>query len=259
MPAMESPATTLTDSQIQSFEQDGFLVVPQLIPPDYVRQMQRITQRDLTSREGDIEYEADLNYPGAPESRESEGGRTIRRLRQAVTRDPVFCRLLKEPFVLERIRQLLGPQIVMPMVHHNCIMTKHPQYSSDTGWHQDTRYWSFETPELVNLWIALGEENMNNGCLRVLPGTHREPVRREQLDDLLFLRTDLECNLPLLQTAVSVELQPGDALFFHARCFHAATRNYTDATKCSVVFTFRSFDNKPIPGTRSAELPELLL
>ena len=77
--------------------------------------------------------------------------------------------------------------------------------------------------------------------------------------DDLFLRQDLPANKPLLETSVPVELQPGDALFFHARCFHAATRNFSNETKKSVVFTFRSLDNSPLPGTRSSEMPELLL
>ena len=54
-------------------------------------------------------------------------------------------------------------------------------------------------------------------------------------------------------------LEPGDVLFFHCRTLHAASRNYTDDTKFSVVTTFRPGDNPPVPGTRSASLPELLI
>ncbi|MFM7919404.1 MAG: phytanoyl-CoA dioxygenase family protein, partial [Planctomycetaceae bacterium] len=170
-----------------------------------------------------------------------------------------FLQLLKEPFLLQRLQQLLGPHVVMPLAHHNCIMTKQPRYSSDTGWHQDTRYWSFTDGNLVNIWIALGTEDLHNGCLQVLPATHHAQASPQLLDDALFLRTDLPENQPLLQTAVPVLLQPGDVLFFHARCFHAATRNYSQNTKQSVVFTFRSIENHPLPGSRSAVLPELLL
>lgn len=250
---------SFSDSEVSAFRQDGFLIVRNLIPETYVRVMSGITDRDLRLHQGDVEYEAELNYPGAPTSLESEGGRTIRRLRQAVSRDPVFAELLKEPFILQRLQQLLGPHVVMPMAHHNCIMTKQPKFSSDTGWHQDTRYWSFQTPELINLWIALGEENPRNGCLQVLPGSHVLPMEQVRLDADLFLDAAQPDNQPLLKTARSVELQAGDVLFFHARCFHAATRNYTQETKRSVVFTFRSLDNPPNAGTRSAALPELLL
>ena len=246
-------------NELSLFRREGYFIARHLIPQVYLDTMRRITKRDLESHFGDIEYEADLHYPGAPESLDSEGGRTARRLRQAVSRDPVFARLVKESFLLGRLQQLLGPHVVMPLAHHNCIMTKQPRFSSDTGWHQDTRYWSFQSGDLINIWIALGPETLHNGCLRVLPGTHHAAADRERLDEALFLRADLEINQPLIAQAQPVELEPGDVLFFHARCFHAATRNFSDETKQSVVFTFRSLDNPPVPGSRSTVLPELLL
>ncbi len=254
----EMPAS-FSDDEVRQFQRDGYFIAQKLIPADYIETMKRITQRDLFAHLGDIEYEADLHYPGAPTSIDEEGGRTARRLRQAISRDPVFLRLVAEPFLLNRLKQLLGPHVVMPLAHHNCIMTKQPRFSSDTGWHQDTRYWSFQTGELVNIWIALGPENPHNGCLQVLPATHTKPADAERLDEALFLRTDLAENQPMLKTARAVELRPGDVLFFHAHCFHAATRNFSSETKQSVVFTFRSLTNPPVPGSRSAQWPELLL
>ena len=138
-------------------------------------------------------------------------------------------------------------------------MTKQPCFSSDTGWHQDVRYWSFTKPELVSAWLALGEETSENGCLRLIPGTHREHFTHNRLDKALFLRDDIPENLPLIGKQIEARLQPGDVLFFHSRTFHSATRNRTDQPKFSAVFTFRPADNPPIPGTRSASMPELHL
>ncbi len=147
----------------------------------------------------------------------------------------------------------------MPLAHHNCIMTKMPSFSSDTGWHQDIRYWSFQRPELVSVWLALGKEYPENGCLRLIPGTHRIDFDRSRLDDSLFLRADHPENQGLLQSEIVAELEPGDVLFFHSRTFHTADRNRSRDPKFSVVFTFRPGDNRPIPGTRSASLPELIV
>jgi phytanoyl-CoA hydroxylase len=75
----------------------------------------------------------------------------------------------------------------------------------------------------------------------------------------MFLRADLPENRSLIASAVPVDLQAGDVLFFHARTFHAAGQNQTDQLKLSVVFTYRAESNRPLLGTRSASLPEMLI
>ena len=73
-------------------------------------------------------------------------------------------------------------------------------------------------------------------------------IARERLDETLFLRTDLSENQRLIAGQIAAQLNPGDALFFHARTFHAAGRNYTDLPKFSLVFTYRPADNRPLAG-----------
>jgi phytanoyl-CoA hydroxylase len=255
----DEPADCFSIEEVARFQRSGFVVARGLADPEICRQMMDCTRATLAAPFGPVEYEADLHYPGAPGSRAAAGGDTIRRLKEAHGRHPVFTQLVSQPSLLHRLQQLLGPQVVMPLAHHNCVMTKQPRYSSETGWHQDIRYWSFERPELVSVWLALGHEAPENGCLYVIPGTHTLPIGRDRLDDALFLRTDVAENAALIAQKVPVELEPGDVLFFHCRTFHAAGRNRTDETKYSVVFTFRPADNPPKPGTRSASMPELLL
>jgi phytanoyl-CoA hydroxylase len=244
---------------VARFERDGFLIAPGLTDAATVAEMKRITADGVARGIEPIEYEADLHYPGAPESRTATGGQTARRLKQALGRGPVFLEWLSRPEVLGRLRQLLGPQIICPLAHHNCIMTKQPAFSSDTGWHQDIRYWSFERPNLVSVWIALGEERLENGGLLVIPGSHRLTYQARQFDDAKFFRADLPENQALIASRVPVVLHPGDVLFFHCLTLHAASRNLTTEPKLSVVFTFRGGDNRPLPGSRSAASPELVL
>lgn len=245
--------------ELQQFERDGYIIVRGLADEAIRRRMLDVAMDDLAREIPPIEYEADLSYPGAPASRDSDGGRTIRRLKQALSRSDVFVEWLMRLELTGRLRQLLGDDLVVPLAHHNCVMTKNPRYSSDTGWHQDIRYWSYTRPELVSVWLALGVEREENGCLWVIPGTHRMNFDRNRFDAETFFRSDLPENLPLIAGRIKAELQPGDALIFHARTLHAATRNHTRETKFSVVFTVRPGDNPPIAGSRSASMPELLL
>lgn len=254
-----APPAAFTPAECAQFEVDGYLVIRRLVDSLWRERMLAVTRDGVQRLIEPLEFEADLHYPGAPASRDAVGGRTVRRLKQALSRDYVFIEWLQQPAIVGRLRQLLGPEVYCPLAHHNCIMTKAPAFSSETGWHQDTRYWSFTRPELVNVWLALGHEYPDNGCLKVIPGTHRMAFDRSLFDDELFLRPDLPANRALIEREVFVELEPGDVLFFHARTFHAASRNATSETKYSVVFTFRGVDNPPLPGTRSAACPELWL
>lgn len=255
----ESAPDCFTADQVSQFWSEGYLIVRGLIRSEEISRLRRITEAGLRDQIAPVEFEAELRYPGAPDSLEATGGRTIRRLKQALSRDFLFTEILMRPAILGRLQQLLGPRVICPLAHHNCIMTKQPQFSSETGWHQDIRYWSYAKSELVNTWFALGQEYVSNGCLQVIPGSHRMEFERSQFDSEIFFRTDLPQNQKLIETRKYVELSAGDVLFFHCRTLHAATRNSTTESKFSAVFTFRGHNNYPLSGTRSSSLPELLL
>lgn len=241
------------------FDSDGYAIVRGLCAPAALERMLQVARRHLAAAAPPVEYEADVQYPGSPPSHDAPGGRTVRRLLQAYSRDPVYAQWARSSHLRACLKPLLGPEIELSQAHHNCVMTKDPRYSSLTSWHRDVRYWSFERPDLVSVWLALGRETLENGCLLVLPGSHAMDFAPERLDGAKFLRTDAEPNRALLATEVAVELEPGDVLFFHGRLFHAAGRNQTAETKYSVVFTYHAADNRPLPGSRSASLPDIAL
>jgi phytanoyl-CoA hydroxylase len=247
----------LGPEDLAAFSAGGLCVLRSLATPARVSELREISMTHLAANIGPAEYEADLHYPGAPASREAPGGATTRRLLQAYARHPAFQDWASSPEVVAPLRQLIGPVLMVSQAHHNCVMTKQPRYSSSTGWHQDIRYWSFDRPELVSVWLALGREFPDNGCLSFLPGTHLMEVGRERLDDGLFLREDLPQNEAPISKRVTPSLEPGDAVFFHCRTFHAAGNNRSDKVKLSLVFTYHAADNRPLPGTRSASLPSV--
>src|SRR5262245_15822253 len=80
------------DAEFQPFERDGFVIARHLADRETCRQMLDISRAALVAQSGPVEYEADLHYPGAPESRGSAGGDTIRRLKEVHGRDPIFTR-----------------------------------------------------------------------------------------------------------------------------------------------------------------------
>lgn len=235
------------------FKRDGYYVARSMIPAEDVDALISVIDRSLKPALAPVEFEADVHYPGAPASRSAPGGQTPRRLLHAYGRDSLFQKVGRHPQVIPILKALMGTGALrLSQNHHNCIMTKHPGFSSVTSWHQDSRYWRFDRRELVSTWLALGQEHCDNGCLMVIPGSHCLDFELGQFDAALFLRTDLEANQALLARAVPVELDAGDMLFFHSRTLHAAGQNETDIIKRSLVYTYRAEDNQPIPETRSA-------
>jgi len=251
-------AKQLSDVEAERFARDGYLIRRALIEPDRVAELVERIDASLNPALAPVEFEADVHYPGAPSSRWAIGGQTPRRLLHAYGREALFRECASHPVIVSTLRVLMdSPDLMLSQNHHNCVMTKHPGFSSLTSWHQDIRYWRFDRPELVSTWIALGPENVENGSLLVIPGSHKLDIEPGRFDAALFLRTDLEENEALLATAVAVELEAGDVLFFHSRTLHAAGQNSSETVKRSIVFTYHTKDNEAIPQTRSAVFEDI--
>jgi phytanoyl-CoA hydroxylase len=244
-------------AQIEQLRDKGYVVVPQFVPPDELTQLNEVARAQLAARAEPLEFEADLRYPGAPLSRAAAGGETVRRLIDAYARGPVFARWGTAPALREWMEAHFGERVLMSRAHHNCLMTKHPLYGSLTAWHRDIRYWSFEREDLVSLWLALGEEHIDNGALWFVPGSHRMVFDADRFDEAKFFRTDRADNAEILRAAASPRLAPGDAVFFHCNTLHSAGKNRSDAVKFSLVYTYHGLSNAPTAGTRSASKPEL--
>ncbi len=242
----------LNAGQIEQFHQEGYLILRSLVPEPICALMQSITDAHLEAAVEPLEYEAEVGYPGAPASLAAPGGRTVRRLRGAYRRHRCFSAWAEDPSVVGAVRQLLREPVCLTLAHHNCVMTKHPDFGSATGWHRDMRYWSFTRPELICAWLALGPEDQHNGGLHFIAQSHRLQPAPEQLDEMHFLRPEVPQNAALLASAVPLSLQAGDVVLFHSGLFHAAGQNRSPSVKCSIAFAYHGASNAALDGSKSA-------
>jgi phytanoyl-CoA hydroxylase len=247
------------DTQIEQLRDRGYVVVPEFVPAAGLTQLNKVARAQLAARAEPLEFEADLRYPGAPPSRTSAGGETVRRLLDAYGRDPVFALWSTDQALREWMEAYFRESALMSRAHHNCLMTKHPRYGSLTGWHRDIRYWSFEREDLVSVWLALGEEVIDNGALWFVPGSHRMALQGDRFDEAKFLRADRADNAEIIRGAESPRLAAGDAVFFHCNTLHSAGKNLSAQVKFSLVFSYHGRSNAATPGTRSASKPEVTL
>ena len=258
---------TLTKEQLQQFDRDGFLLLPQFVDAERCDTILDIAQAHLKHKVPPIETE--LEYVGKTKEERKlisdgkahlfEGQVTVRRLRQVYHRDIVFKEWMEDKEIRPVLKQILGEDPTITIAHHNSIMTKMPHTSTETRWHQDFRYWNFESDNLVSVWLALDEEYSKNGVLEFIPGSHKMTFSPEQFDEKEYFREDAPQNRALIETKTSHPLKKGDVVLFHCKLLHRANKNTTDRPKISFVYTVKGCSNNAVEGTRSTAYEEVAL
>lgn len=234
----------LTPQQIDEFNTNGFLLLPQFAKHELCDAILSKAQEQLQMKTEPIESEEEYQRTG-------KGNSTIRRLRQVYDRDPLFAQWMTDKEIRPVLKQLLADEPVVLLAHHNSIMTKLPQKSSVTSWHQDIRYWHYDNDNLLSVWLSLGDEYLENGLLEFIPGSHKMKFSPEQFDMRSSFRDDLPQNQVIIAKRIHNDLHKGDVVIFHAKTLHHAHQNKTDEPKIAFVYSLRGVSNKPIANTRS--------
>lgn len=97
---------------------------------------------------------------------------------------------------------------------------KHGGVGQEKPWHQDAVYWSFRPMSLVSAMIAIDQSTLDNRCLQLVPGSHRDVAPHAKID--WELQVDPQ---RCAEHAMYVPLEPGDCLLFHSLILHASEHN----------------------------------
>jgi phytanoyl-CoA hydroxylase len=141
-------------------------------------------------------------------------------------------RLAYHPQLLALVTRLVGDT---PSMYQDMALLKPPRIGREKPWHQDHAY--FDLPlsaTVVGVWIALDEATLDNGCMVIYPGSHRQgPVVHFQRRDWQICDT-----YDRYQGAVAVPLKPGGALFFHSLLHHGTPANHSSQRRRAVQFHY---------------------
>ncbi len=258
---------TLSKQALESFDKNGFLILRNFLDKASCEAILDVALVHLKHKIEPIESEGDYVIKSKAyrtevvdySSLEAKEQLVVRRLRQVYQRDILFKNWMENKKIRPILKQILKDEVVITTAHHNSIMTKMPQKSKETSWHQDRRYWSYADDNLVSVWLALGEEHEKNGVLEFIPGSHKMDFKAEQFGEKEYFRLDNAKNLSLIKTKTSTTLQRGDVIIFHCKLLHRANRNSTKTPKISFVYTVKGKRTKVLKGSRSAQYPEILL
>lgn len=159
----------------------------------------------------------------------------------------------RHPKILDVVEDLIGPNIY---ALSSRFWMKPGQDGSFVSWHQDSAYFGLEPNELVTVWLALTDSTPDNGCVRVIPGSHRGPAYShvETYDEKNLLARGQSIEEIDDSDAVDLVLKAGQFSCHHERIVHGSAANNTDAMRTGIgIFYFPTHVRSTI-GRRTASL-----
>ncbi len=229
MSSMMSSSRSVTDSDVERYAETGLLFPLQVLAPAEVerfRQAAEETDRALreatppaasVERPVHMEGECHLSFEWAHS-------------------------LCTHPAILDVVEKIVGPDI---LVHSSTLFFKRPG-KSFVSWHQDSNYWELSQPRLVSAWVALSDSTVENGCLRVQPGTHRTLLEHQEVhheDNMLGTGNTVQGGHDESR-AVDVVLRAGEMSLHHAHLLHGSNANRSAGPRIGYAIRYLAADVK---------------
>ncbi len=215
------PPRVLSSAQRDAYERDGCLILPQAIFP---------AQRFADLR---AEFERMLSGLGSGERPEHMHGPHYLNTR-------LFSWLL-DPIVLDLVEDVIGPDIALLGSHFIC---KSGVDGQRVPWHQDAAYWAemMRPIEAVTVWLAIDPADASNGCMRVMPGSHRRSgVLHDPIQDAgAVFGSEIGMKELGAAAAIDVELAPNHASLHHAGLIHGSAANRSGRRRCGYTMRYVS-------------------
>jgi phytanoyl-CoA hydroxylase len=226
----------ISDEMLESYWKNGFVVVPGLIPEEdmqpWLRRLSDIVEGRVEPAQGMLVMRDVMVAKGKvkPGSRME----AIAKI-QDFESDPVLDSYTRCAGVLDCVERIIGREV---QTIHTMLINKPPHVDGRHPLHQDLLYFPFRPADrIVASWTALERVTKENGCLVVIPGSHRgellvhENPDWEDLNGGYFGVRDLG---DALDDRVHLEMEPGDTVFFHPILVHGSGRNRTEGFRRAI-------------------------
>ena len=152
---------------------------------------------------------------------------------------PFIYELATNPVVVEWAEAALESEILLLATHFFC---KYGRSEKQVAWHQDVTYWHLDPPVAATAWYAIDDADEENGCMRVIPGTHAGGIR-------VHGTSSLEGNLLSVNQAVAVTpeeearaidlpLKAGEMSLHDGCLIHGSQPNRSDRRRCGLTLRY---------------------
>lgn len=154
--------------------------------------------------------------------------------------DPFLHRVAGDDRLLDIAAHFIGPEVALFGAHY---IAKKPLTGQAVGWHQDGSYWPLEPMEVTTLWVAGTDSTVENGCMRVIPGTQNNRLLTRK-DMIKMDKEGYVLNLGIHpddideSQAVDLELKAGDISIHNPSIIHGSNANESDQWRVGLTLRY---------------------
>jgi len=240
----------MTTPQSDFYHRNGYLVVPDLFTAAEMRELKAETARIFRGERGRVEGLLEV----APQVTDDEVLRKYLAIHFPHKLSPVIERSLSHPGIVEVLKSIIGPNV---KCMQSMLFVKGPGKPGQS-WHQDEYYIPTRDRSLGAAWIAIDDATIDNGCLWIIPGSHRDGIimRRIPGRNPEFAEADtLDISGYGEDRCVPVEVTAGSVVFFHGYVLHSSRRNKTpNCFRMALVNHYMSAESL-LPWRQDGKLP----
>ncbi len=241
------PSTAdLGQAEQKSFYEDhGYLVFPELLSPAELAALRAALAEVLVEAEGLTTTTDKFSVTQA-----DDGTWSVRRVFNPIAHHQSFHDLVFNPKILDVVENLIGPDI---QLHHTKLNLKPPSNrEARFEWHQDYPFFPHTNFDLLAVMIYLDESTEENGCLTIVPGSHKLGPRNHlfakdgafssQLEDKSVLDDPMDW--------LKVPVPAGGMELHHCNMLHSSTANRGTRPRSAIVIQYRAADNAELGGNK---------
>jgi phytanoyl-CoA hydroxylase len=249
---------SLTDEQIDFYDREGYLVLPCLVNEEDLAGVRRAMQQkvdmiadalwadgliDDIHADASFEQRLALLFAGLSDEEFLKYGRSWR------DRLPGYYDLMSNPKIVDAVEGLIGPEIFANPVYN--VRPKVPKVAAGAvPWHQDKSYWpDANANPVITVWIPLVDATEMNGCLHIIPRTHKKRViehHAETYSGTGYTEVARDYVERKRRDVISLPLEAGGAILFNDRLVHSSTPNRSDHVRWSVDLRYQPTDQDPM-------------
>jgi len=232
----------LSPEQMASYDEKGYLVLKNQIPPEWITKIRDEIQRfeteaaTMTASNDRLDLE-DSHSPQNPR---------LRRIKLPHTISDVVSELMYSDHILGPARDLIGPDL---RLHTTKLNMKSAGYGAAVEWHQDYAFYPHTNDDILAIGVLIDDMASENGPLMVYPGSHKGPVYDHHVDGVFAGAMLPEDNGLNPSDAVELTGPAGSVSIHHGRIVHGSALNTSDHARRILFFEMMAADAFPIMGS----------